>query len=717
MSVARALNADCATVHELAGADEPAVLRAEVGPPGQLGWTVVGDDVFLRGRGFHSTVSSNVRPNGRLWGVVSAFARRPDAFDRQDALVIESIANLLATAIDRKSAGDAFRSWEERFAAGFESSLLGSLLVGPDGRLIEVNRAFGDMLGYEAAELVGVSFLGITPAEDAAVNARQFQGMLDLSENRVRTTKRFLHRDGHVVQVELNVVSIHPPDRGPRCFFVQAQDITDRLRAEAARAEAEHALRSRELTFSQMFMGNPLPMWLYELGSGRLLEVNAAVTEKYGYSRDELLSMRVQDIRAPADAARLDEFMTALRTDGSAYSDSGLWTHRRRDGTTMEVNIYSHRVPYRGHDAALMIAYDLTARRAAESALRESEERLRTLVVNAPVVIFALDSRGTLISAEGRALHALGLRQSDLVGRSALSIYPRNEQVRSALLRALEGEEFSTVVEIGDVTLEGSFRPLLDDEGAPRGVIGVATDISERTRAESELRGRIAELRLADEERRRLLGHLVTAQEEERRRVANHVHDEALPTLATAIMLVGQLLAQLPGREERQTLESVDAALEVAVHQLRHLIGGLRPPGLDHGRLVPAIRAAARSTFPAGVEVSVTGELATEPRGAVREVMYRIAQEALANCRTHAGATRVEVSLAEVDGGVRVTVRDDGRGFDAGDTAESPALGHLGIISMRERAELVGGRWHIASRPGAGTVVEYWIPASRAAAG
>jgi len=716
-AVARALDADCVTIHELGGVDDEAVLRAEVGPPGQLGWTVVGDDVVLRGRGFRSTLGSRVRPNGRVWGVVSAFARRPEAFDRQDALVVESIANLLATAIDRKSAGDAYRSREERFAAGFESSLLGTLLVGPDGRLLEVNRAFGEMLGHDPAQLVGVSFLSITPAEDAAVNALQFQGMLDLSENRVQTTKRFVHRDGHIVRVELNVVSIHPPEGGPRCFFVQAQDITDRLRAEAARAEAERALRSSELTFSQMFMGNPLPMWLYELGTGRLLEVNAAVTEKYGYGRDELMAMRVQDIRVPEDAARLEEFMAALRADGSAYSDTGLWTHRRRDGTAMEVNIYSHRVPYRGHDAGLMIAYDLTARREAENALRESEERLRTLVVNAPVVIFLLDRAGRLISAEGRALRALGLRPAELVGRSAFSVYPCNAQVRSVLTRALGGEEFTSVTEIGEVTLEVGFRPLLDDQGRLREVIGVATDISERTRAETELRQRIAELRLADEERRRLLGHLVTAQEEERRRVANDVHDEALPTLAAAIMLVGQLSEQLPGPEEAQTLRSIDEALGAAVEQLRHLIGGLRPPGLDYGRLVPAIRSAARSTFPGDVEVTVTGELATEPRGAVRAVMYRIAQEALANCRTHAGATHVEVDLAEVDGGVRVTVRDDGRGFDAADIAESPALGHLGIISMRERAELVGGRWHIDSRPGTGTVVEYWIPSSGAGAG
>jgi PAS domain S-box-containing protein len=572
MSAVRALNADCVTVHALGAS--------------RHGWTVVGDDVVLRGRGFHSTVSSQVRPNGRVWGVVSAFARRPDAFDLQDELVMESVANLLAGAIDRKSAGDA-----------------------------------------------------------------------------------------------------------------------------------ERTLRTRELTFSEMFMGNPLPMWLYELDTGRLLEVNAAVTEKYGYSREQLMAMRVQDIGAPEDRDRLEEFVTTLRRNGSAYSDSDLWIHRRCDGTTMEVNLYSHRVHHRGHDAALMIAYDLTARRQADSALRESEERLRTLVVNAPVVLFALDRQGRLISAEGRALRALGLHTADLVGRSAFSVYPDHAQVRSVLTRALQGEEFSTVVEIGEVTLEGSFRPLFDEDGTVREVIGVATDISERVRAESELRRRITDLRLADQERRRLLGHLVTAQEEERRRVASEVHDEALPTLAAAIMLVGQLSEQRPGRREAQTLRSIDDALGAAVHQLRSLIGGLRPPGLDHGRLVPAMRHLARSILPDGVAVTVTGDLSSEPRGTAREMLYRIAQEALANCRAHAGATRVTVDLAEVDGGVRVTIRDDGRGFDAGDIVETPAPGHLGIISMRERAELVGGRWRIESLPAVGTVLEYWIPSSSPAAG
>jgi signal transduction histidine kinase len=106
----------------------------------------------------------------------------------------------------------------------------------------------------------------------------------------------------------------------------------------------------------------------------------------------------------------------------------------------------------------------------------------------------------------------------------------------------------------------------------------------------------------------------------------------------------------------------------------------------------------------------VVGELRREPESSAGTVIFRIAQEALANCRKHAGATRIEVTVAEVDGGIRVGISDNGTGFNALDIGDSAAGGHMGMSSMRERAELAGGRWSIESRPGSGTVVEYWIP-------
>jgi len=93
----------------------------------------------------------------------------------------------------------------------------------------------------------------------------------------------------------------------------------------------------------------------------------------------------------------------------------------------------------------------------------------------------------------------------------------------------------------------------------------------------------------------------------------------------------------------------------------------------------------------------------------VRLILYRIAQEALANVRKHANASRVHVRLTQQDGGYLVQVEDDGDGFDAPEMLRS-APGHLGLSSMRERAEMAGGWCKVHGLPGNGTTVEFWVP-------
>ena len=98
----------------------------------------------------------------------------------------------------------------------------------------------------------------------------------------------------------------------------------------------------------------------------------------------------------------------------------------------------------------------------------------------------------------------------------------------------------------------------------------------------------------------------------------------------------------------------------------------------------------------------------------MRAVLFRIAQEAIANARKHASATRIDVSIADVDGGVRLTVSDDGRGFDVG-VIDSPEPGHIGLPTMIERAQLAGGRCRLESELGHGTSVSAWLPVDQAA--
>ena len=106
----------------------------------------------------------------------------------------------------------------------------------------------------------------------------------------------------------------------------------------------------------------------------------------------------------------------------------------------------------------------------------------------------------------------------------------------------------------------------------------------------------------------------------------------------------------------------------------------------------------------------VENRILREPDPETRASLYRICQEALTNVAKHAQASRVDVLLEEADGGIRVRVTDDGRGFRP-TPDELPEPGHLGLTAMRERAELLEGTLYVKSAPGEGTVVEVWVPA------
>src|SRR5262249_52302912 len=114
--------------------------------------------------------------------------------------------------------------------------------------------------------------------------------------------------------------------------------------------------------------------------------------------------------------------------------------------------------------------------------LRAAEERLRTLVANAPVVLFALDADGAFTLAGGRALAALDLTPGELVGQSAYDVYRDAPQALDSVRRALAGEEFTSVVDVGRFAFETRYTPVRDAEGRIKGLICVATDVTERHR-------------------------------------------------------------------------------------------------------------------------------------------------------------------------------------------------------------------------------------------
>ncbi len=228
--------------------------------------------------------------------------------------------------------------------------------------------------------------------------------------------------------------------------------------------------------------------------------------------------------------------------------------------------------------------------------------------------------------------------------------------------------------------------------------------VSEIDRLAHSFRGM---LQRVDHERRRSGKLVLRAQEEERRRVARDLHDEVNQGL-TAILLRLEALAQdLPAERAGEVAELKRLASQ-AMDELLNLARQLRPSALDDHGLVPAIEAQVRSFGDwAGIEARLrtsgnAGGLDEEKQ----TVIYRVAQEALANAGRHGRADRVEVALNVDERGAELHVRDDGVGFDL---ARNHSSG-LGLGGMAERARLVGGDLAVRSSPGSGTEVTLRVP-------
>lgn len=143
------------------------------------------------------------------------------------------------------------------------------------------------------------------------------------------------------------------------------------------------ASRTREL-----FEINPNPMWIFDIHTLAFLEVNDAAVEKYGYSREEFLRMTIKDIRPQKDLPKL---LKSVSKPNSGLDCAGSWRHRKKDGKIIHVEIVSHTLKFKGKDAELVMANDITERKEAEEALRQSEIRFKGLINSMQDLVYTLD--------------------------------------------------------------------------------------------------------------------------------------------------------------------------------------------------------------------------------------------------------------------------------------------------------------------------------------
>ena len=248
--------------------------------------------------------------------------------------------------------------------------------------------------------------------------------------------------------------------------------------------------------------------------------------------------------------------------------------------------------------------------------------------------------------------------------------------------------------------------------GGKTAILGIIQDITDRKRAEAE-REQLAVAEAVAAERQALLKRIVRAQEE-RARISREIHDSVTQLAHAAAIYLDdavELLDDAPASARPAVARGRDLARQAAL-EARRLIAGLRPEMLDLAGLSGAIQQELDSLRQDGWQVALEdggtglGRLSAE----VEITLFRVAQEALSNVRKHAGPTRVRIRLRRRSNRLEVEIRDWGRGFAPPDGPATSSGEHVGLTSMRERMDLLGGQLRIKSAPGRGTTVLAVLP-------
>ena len=449
---------------------------------------------------------------------------------------------------------------------------------------------------------------------------------------------------------------------------------------------------------------------------GSCVYVNDRLCELTGLTVEESLGDGWTKALHPDDADRVREGWAAALAAGGDFEPE----HRflRPDGTVVWVRGFAAAV--RDVDDRLTgwigVCIDDTGRRQTEEELRAAKERAEQLIETSNAMVISIDANAKILIFNKAAEEITGYTREEMREQSwfeTLTPRDRYPEVWEEFQRLVAGGA-PTRFENPILTKSGEERIIVWqnsavlEQGRIVSLVAFGIDITETVQAEQSALHSLALLESVDQERRRLLERIVRTQEEERRRIAADIHDDSVQMLTALALRLDVLTARVEDPEVLEQLAEIRDTAGAAISNLRQLMFELHPPILDREGLAAALMLQLdQLRDESGIEVSLANELGEGPSPETSGVAYRIIQEALLNVRKHAQARRVGVELAERPEGLHVRISDDGRGFETGRPQEP---GHLGLVTMRERVEMAGGRIRIDSAPGLGTTVEFTLP-------
>ena len=689
---------------------------------------------FLAGTlGIRSMILVPIFVEGAWWGFIGfddCVKEREWSAAEIDAL--KAAASTLGAALQRQAVVEELGASETRYQAVIEQATDGIYLLDADSRrIIETNPSFGRMLGYAAEELLGMEVYDFVAHPRKNVDATIDRTLEQ--RRRVVGGRMYRRKDGTLLDVEVGVSVISLEGRDVICTIVR--DVTERKKNEEALKQSERLYRTviEEVTEN---------ICLMDVETRRIVESNPAFREALGYTEEELHHMTLYDIVAH-DRESIDQ--NIWLTVEKRSSLVGERKYRRKDGSLLDVEASGSIILRGGRETLCVVAHDITERAQAQRLL---EERVATLSHIAANLAFDLPAEDTLnvlaksavnassavacgvvlVDEKDESLHlfgSYGLPEGYTAGLQAayragapspsLRAFRTREPwlVRDLRRFILDEPHYAPVHRfVREVPWDITYSlPLISRYRTVGAIFFCYLPGEEPGEDEKVFLKAVADQAAVALENARLFAEARgKAALEERQRLARELHDsvsQALYGIALGARTARKLLHQNP-QLVADPLDYVLSLADAGLAEMRALIFELRPESLETEGLVAALEKQA-AALRARHEIEVTTSLCDEPGAPpeVKETVYRIAQEALHNTVKHARANSVGLELVCNEGSLSLEVSDDGVGFDS--DGEFP--GHLGLRSMRERAQRVGGTLTIETSPGGGTRIRAQIPA------
>lgn len=485
----------------------------------------------------------------------------------------------------------------------------------------------------------------------------------------------------------------------------------EQLRLEIdERKEIEKTLRESQQRYRSLFEGSRDAIFISD-SNGRILDINEAAVQLTGYQKKELIHKRVQKLDHNIDPEAYRKYFDRTLAGEIFTTEASI---RRKDGRKVLTEFSSKQITLAGLPCIHTTARDITARNAAEEALRRSEAKYRELVQNANSMIIRFDTNGRITFFNEYAQEFFGYSEEEILGRKITdTLLPRIDSNGRNLESDLKNffthpEKFKNialenVLRNGErVVVAWTNRPIRGVEGKIVEFLSVGVDMTERRRARQMIQ---------------ILTHeLLKAQETERYKIARDLHDHIAQDLSSLkIGLQTAFNGDRPGKElTRERADHLIEILQRSISGVRSLAYDLRPPGLDQFGLVRTLYTyceefAHNNSFKIDFIAAGLDDLHLEDD--IQINLYRLIQEALHNIKKHAQAKGVTIRLVASSPNLMLRIIDDGIGFDVARWRDkSRKEKRMGLQSMMERVGLLNGSIDIRSQDHKGTAIFITIP-------